>query len=72
MATRCGRSAINDCILGLFALQEEITTAVATALQAELVSIPGAVPQSDHPPSGNLGAYNAYLQGEFPLASQRG
>ena len=51
--------------LGLFALQEEITTAVATALQAELVSIPGAVPQSDHPPSGNLGAYNAYLQGEF-------
>lgn len=47
----------------LFALQDEITRAVAGALKARL--LPGAGAQGDHPPSGNLAAYNAYLQGKF-------
>ncbi len=50
----------------LFALQDEITHAVASALQARLMeSSGGAVTQSDRPPSGNLAAYNGYLQGNF-------
>lgn len=47
----------------LFALQDEIAKAVAGALKARL--LPGAGAQGDHPPSGNLAAYNAYLQGKF-------
>ena len=47
----------------LFALQDEITRAVAGALKTRL--LPGAGAQEDHPPSGNLAAYNAYLQGKF-------
>ncbi|MDE2108344.1 MAG: hypothetical protein KGJ20_03980, partial [Gammaproteobacteria bacterium] len=47
----------------LFALQDDITHSVADALQAKLLTAPGAVVQSDRPPSGNLAAYNAYLQG---------
>ena len=47
----------------LFALQDEITQAVASALKAQL--LPGTAAQGDHPPSGNLAAYNAYLQGKF-------
>lgn len=47
----------------LFALQDEITQAVAGALHAKLLS-PGTVAkQTDRPPSGNIDAYNAYLQG---------
>lgn len=50
----------------LFALQDEITKAVASALEAKLVgSTIGAVVQTDRPPSGSLVAYNAYLQGNF-------
>lgn len=49
----------------LFTLQDEITTAVATALQAELLAGAGASRQSDRPRSGKLDAYNAYLQGNF-------
>lgn len=49
----------------LFALQDEITTAVAGALKARLLTGGGAVVQSDRPPAGNLNAYNAYLQGNF-------
>ena len=53
----------------LFALQDDITAAVAAALQARLrTSDDGGsagVMQSDRPPSGNLSAYNAYLQGKF-------
>ncbi|MBS0591687.1 MAG: hypothetical protein JSR65_13780, partial [Proteobacteria bacterium] len=49
----------------LFALQDDITHSVADALQAKLLTAPGAVVQSDRPPSGNLAAYNAYLQGMF-------
>ncbi|MEO6155107.1 MAG: tetratricopeptide repeat protein, partial [Thermomonas sp.] len=49
----------------LFSLQDEITGAVASALQTELAMDAGAVSQSDRPPSGNLPAYNAYLQAKF-------
>ncbi|MGH8398440.1 MAG: hypothetical protein ACRETA_09385, partial [Gammaproteobacteria bacterium] len=49
----------------LFALQDDITKAVAAALKAKLLTTPGAVVQSERPPSGNLAAYNAYLQGQF-------
>ncbi len=49
----------------LFALQDEITTAVAQALKARLLNDPGAAAQDDRPPSGDLDAYNAYLQARF-------
>jgi TolB-like protein len=49
----------------LFKLQDDITQAVATSLKARLLTETGAVVQSDRPPSGNLDAYNAYLQGKF-------
>jgi len=47
----------------LFALQDEITRAVAGALKTRLLTGTGA--QGERPPSGNLAAYNAYLQGNF-------
>jgi TolB-like protein len=47
----------------LFALQDDITKAVADALKAKLLTAPGAVVQSDRPPSGNLAAYAAYQHG---------
>lgn len=47
----------------LFALQDQITSRVATALKAQLQPPPPAHSQhGDRPPSGNLDAYNAYLQ----------
>ena len=47
----------------LFALQDQITSKVATALKAQLQPPPPAhSQQGDRPPSGNLEAYNAYLQ----------
>lgn len=49
----------------LFKLQDDITNAVADALKAKLLVGDGAMTQSDRPPSGNLAAYNAYLQGNF-------
>ena len=49
----------------LFQLQDDITTAVATALKAKLLNTNDAPTQGDRPPSGNLAAYNAYLQGKF-------
>lgn len=49
----------------LFALQDEITRAVAEALRAKLLPGQHAAAQSDQPPSGNLEAYNALLQGRF-------
>lgn len=48
----------------LFKLQDDITNAVASALKAKLLG-GGATPQTDRPPSGNLAAYNAYLEGQF-------
>ncbi|HEX5960568.1 MAG TPA: hypothetical protein VFY97_04885 [Rhodanobacteraceae bacterium] len=47
----------------LFALQDEITYAVAGALQVKLLSPRPAAKQGDRPPSGNLEAYGAYLRG---------
>ncbi|GAA5002010.1 winged helix-turn-helix domain-containing protein [Pseudoluteimonas lycopersici] len=47
----------------LFALQDEIASAVARALQAKLLPENAESKQDDRPPSGNLDAYNAYLQG---------
>jgi TolB-like protein/Flp pilus assembly protein TadD len=50
----------------LFALQDEITREVAGALKAQLLPATVDAPaRSDRPPSGNLDAYNAFLQGRF-------
>ena len=49
----------------LFALQDEITHAVAGALRTKLVPGGHAEVQSERPPSGSLEAYNAFLQGQF-------
>lgn len=47
----------------LFALQDDIARAIAGALQAKLLRTSLATKQDDRPPSGNIDAYNAYLQG---------
>ena len=47
----------------LFALQDDIASAVARALQAKLLASGEAAKRDDRPPSGNLEAYSAYLQG---------
>jgi TolB-like protein/Tfp pilus assembly protein PilF len=49
----------------LFALQDEITQAVAGALKTHLLLGETAPFRSDRPPNGNLEAYNALLQGKF-------
>jgi TolB-like protein/Tfp pilus assembly protein PilF len=49
----------------LFKLQDDITAAVADALKTKLLNAVDAAAQSDRPPSGDLGAYNAFLQGQF-------
>jgi TolB-like protein/tetratricopeptide (TPR) repeat protein len=49
----------------LFALQDEITRAVVEALKSRLVAGKHAAAQNEQPPSGNLEAYNALLQGRF-------
>jgi len=49
----------------LFALQDEITRAVAAALRTKLLPSEHAAAQSERPPSGSLEAYNAVLQGRF-------
>ena len=49
----------------LFALQDEISNAVAGALKAKLLASGTAAAQTDRPPSGNLDAYAAYLQAAF-------
>jgi TolB-like protein/Flp pilus assembly protein TadD len=52
----------------LFKLQDDITNAVASALKAKLLGGGNASPpQTDRPPSGNLAAYNALLEGQFYL-----
>jgi TolB-like protein/Flp pilus assembly protein TadD len=50
---------------GLFALQDEITRAVAGALRTKLLPGEYAAAQSERPPSGSLEAYNALLRGRF-------
>jgi TolB-like protein/Flp pilus assembly protein TadD len=49
----------------LFALQDEITRAVAGALLTKLLPGEHAAEQSERPPGGSLEAYNAMLQGRF-------
>ena len=49
----------------LFALQDEITYAVAGALKAKLLPGEHAEVQSDRPPGGSIEAYNAALQARF-------
>jgi TolB-like protein len=49
----------------LFALQDEITRAVAGALKAKLLLGQHSAEQSDRPPGGSVEAYNALLQGRF-------
>jgi adenylate cyclase len=49
----------------VFAVQSEIAQAVATALSA-VIGRPTA--KTDQPPSGNLAAYDALLQGNFLMA----
>jgi TolB-like protein/Tfp pilus assembly protein PilF len=49
----------------LFALQDEITRAVAGALRTKLLLGEYAAAQSERPPGGSLEAYTAYLQGRF-------
>ncbi|HJU07213.1 MAG TPA: hypothetical protein VJ727_01865 [Rhodanobacteraceae bacterium] len=49
----------------LFALQDDITRQVASALKAKLLDNGSAVLQSDRPPSGNLAAWDAFLKGQF-------
>jgi len=51
----------------LFALQDEITHAVASALKTRLLPGGQVAPQSERPPSGSLDAYSAMLQGRFNL-----
>jgi TolB-like protein/Tfp pilus assembly protein PilF len=52
----------------LFALQDEISSAVAGALKAKLLTGGTATAQNDRPPSGNLDAYATYLQAAFYAA----
>jgi TolB-like protein/Tfp pilus assembly protein PilF len=49
----------------LFALQDQITHAVAGALKVRLLPGEQSEAQSDRPPSGSLEAYNAWQQGNF-------
>jgi len=49
----------------LFALQDEITRAVAGALRTKPLPGEHAAAQSERPPSGSLEAYNAFLQAQF-------
>jgi TolB-like protein/Flp pilus assembly protein TadD len=54
----------------LFKLQDDITNAVAAALKTKLLGGANAPPpQSNRPPSGNLDAYNDYLEGAYFLRS---
>jgi TolB-like protein/Flp pilus assembly protein TadD len=49
----------------LFALEDDLSAAVAGALKAKLMPAGDAHPHGDRPPSGNLEAYAAYLRGRF-------
>ena len=61
----------------LFVLQDEIASAVIRALQVKLLSPGETTKHDDRPPSGDIDAYNAYLQGlkhwhdeDFPKAAE--
>jgi TolB-like protein/Tfp pilus assembly protein PilF len=49
----------------LFALQDDISRAVAGALRTKLLPGEHAAAQTERPPGGNLEAYSALLQGRF-------
>lgn len=49
----------------LFALQDDITAAVAAALRGKLLARAATAPHDDRPPGGDLDAYAAYLEGRF-------
>ncbi|MGH8162698.1 MAG: hypothetical protein ACREP1_00010 [Rhodanobacteraceae bacterium] len=51
----------------VFAVQSDIATSVARALQAVLLGEPRHQLKPDAPPSGSVEAYNALLQGNFHL-----
>ncbi|HEY1837113.1 MAG TPA: tetratricopeptide repeat protein [Rhizomicrobium sp.] len=51
----------------LFKVQDDITDAVAAALKTRLLGGAAQPAQGDRPPSGNLAAYNALLEGQFYL-----
>ncbi len=53
----------------LFALQDQITAQVAGALKSQLLPKPQAAVQTDRPPSGNLEAYDAYVQARVVQAT---
>lgn len=53
----------------LFALQDAITTAVASALKSKLLHGHTVESQSDRPPGGNVAAYTALLQGKANAAT---
>ena len=46
----------------LFALQDQITSQVATVLKSRLQPASAPKVQSDHPPNGNVDAYDAYMK----------
>ena len=52
----------------LFALQDDITHAVASELKAKLLESNTAADRGERPPSGNLDAWNAYSHGRFHSA----
>lgn len=54
----------------LFGLQDDLTRAVAGALRAHLLPKEFAAQQTDRPPSGDLEAYNAVLEGKYYLARE--
>ena len=56
----------------LFKLQDDITHAVADALKTRLLPVPEDAALGDRPPSGNLDAYNAYLQAQAQPFSDTG
>ncbi len=53
----------------IFAIQDEISGAISTALELELGT---AAPRAAAPPTQNLEAYNLYLRGRYLLAARGG
>jgi TolB-like protein/Tfp pilus assembly protein PilF len=49
----------------LFALQDEIARDIADSLEAKLLKRAAGKGLDDRPPSGNVEAYNAFLQGKY-------
>jgi len=56
----------------LFGLQDDLTREVATSLKTHLIPEGNTPYQTDRPPSGNLEAHDAVLEGEYYLARASG